>query len=260
MRHHKLYFPVSLCAMLLLLTSLNVFAQNATIGNVNSFEGLGQGTPGFVQTSLQPDANGAVGDAQYVQWVNNSYAVFSKAGALIQGPTPGNTPFAGLPPGSSCLVNNDGQPIVQFDKQAHRWVMSQVSTTNGAVTGFIECVAVSTTNDATRPYNAYQFNYGPVQVNDSPKLGIWTDAYYVSDNMLTAGTLAPPGAPLCALDQNAMLAGTPATQICFALPSFQAILPAHPERATPPPAGSPEYFTNAATNPPHLRPTSTTNL
>lgn len=248
MRHHKLYFPLSLCAMLFLLTSLNLFAQNATIGNVNSFEGLGQGTPGFVQTSLQPDANGAVGDAQYVQWVNNSYAVFSKAGALIQGPTPGNTPFAGLPPGSSCLVNNDGQPIVQFDKQAHRWVMSQVSTTNGAVTGFIECVAVSTTNDATGPYNAYEFNYGPVQVNDSPKLGIWTDAYYVSYNMLTAGTLAPAGAALCALDKNAMLAGTPATQICFALPAFQDILPADLDGATLPPAGSPEYFMNAGIN------------
>lgn len=248
MRHPKLQFPLSLCAMLFLLTSLNLFAQNATIGNVNSFEGLGQGTPGFVQTALQPDANGAVGDTQYVQWVNHSYAVYSKAGALIQGPTSGNVPFAGLPAGSSCAVNNDGQPIVQFDKQAHRWVMSQVSSTNGAVTGFIECVAVSTTNDATGPYNAYEFNYGPVQVNDSPKLGIWSDAYYVSYNMLTAGTLAPAGAALCALDKNAMLAGTPATQICFALPAFQDILPADLDGATPPPAGSPEYFMNAGTN------------
>jgi len=248
MRHHKLYFPLSLCAMLLLLTSLNLFAQNATIGNVNSFEGLGQGTPLFAQTTLQPDANGAVGDNQYVQWVNHSYAVYSKAGALLQGPTSGNTPFAGLPAGSSCAANNDGQPIVQFDKQAHRWVMSQVSSTNGAVTGFIECVAVSTSNDATGAYNAYEFNYGPVQVNDSPKMGIWSDAYYVSYNMLTAGTLAPAGAALCALDKNAMLAGTPATQICFALPAFQDILPADLDGATLPPAGSPEYFMNAGTN------------
>src|SRR5258708_39257286 len=66
--------------------------------------------------------------------------------------------------------------------------------------------------------------------------------------MLTAGTLAPAGAALCALDKNAMLAGTPATQICFALPAFQDILPADLDGATLPPAGSPEYFMNAGTN------------
>src|SRR5271157_318242 len=44
-----------------------------------SFEGLGSGQYGFNVTSAPPDTNGAVGAAQYVQWVNTSFAIFDKS-------------------------------------------------------------------------------------------------------------------------------------------------------------------------------------
>src|ERR1035441_5047277 len=57
-----------------------------------SFEGLGQGQYGFSVTSAPPDTNGAVGATQYVQWVNQSFAVFNKAtGAMLLGPVAGST-------------------------------------------------------------------------------------------------------------------------------------------------------------------------
>ena len=45
---------------------------------------------------LPPDTNGDVGPNHYVQWVNLSFAVFSKTGSLLYGPAAGNTLWAGL--------------------------------------------------------------------------------------------------------------------------------------------------------------------
>jgi len=45
---------------------------------------------------LPPDTNGDVGPSHYVQWVNLSLAVYSKSGALLYGPTNGNTIFSGF--------------------------------------------------------------------------------------------------------------------------------------------------------------------
>jgi hypothetical protein len=75
-----------------------------------SFEGLGNGQYGFSVNAVPPDTNGAVGATQYVQWVNESFAVFNKStGALVAGPTAGNTLWSGF--GGGCQSNNDGDPI-----------------------------------------------------------------------------------------------------------------------------------------------------
>ncbi|MBA3912519.1 MAG: hypothetical protein H0X25_01360 [Acidobacteriales bacterium] len=86
-----------------------------------SFEGLGAGQYGFSVSSAPPDTNGTVGATQYVQWVNSSFAIFNKTtGALISGPTAGNTLWSGF--GGGCQTNNDGDPVVLYDKAAQRWV------------------------------------------------------------------------------------------------------------------------------------------
>src|SRR5205085_8593748 len=61
------------------------------------FAGVGNGDYGFVPDAAPPDTNGAVGLTQYVQWVNESFAVFEKtAGLLLKGPVAGNTLFTNL--------------------------------------------------------------------------------------------------------------------------------------------------------------------
>jgi hypothetical protein len=220
-----------------------------TVGNITSFPGVGQGDYGFTPNAAPPDTNGAVGDTQFVEWVNESFAVFNKTtGALVAGPTAGNTLFQALGASHPCAVHNDGDPIAQFDKAAHRWVMTQFSVTSGSTQGFWQCVAVSKTNDATGAYNVYAFNYGNVQFNDYPKLGVWTNAYLITYNIFNNGsTFAGP--KLCAFDRTAMLAGTAATQICFQLATtFGGDLPADIDGNTPPPAGSPAYFMEFGTN------------
>ena len=207
------------------------------------FEGLGNGSLGFTITGAPPDTNGAVGLNQYVQWVNTSFAVFNKTtGALIAGPTAGNQLWAGF--GGGCQTNNDGDPIVLYDKAANRWVFAQFSV---STTPFLQCVAVSTTSDATGTYNRYSFQYS--NFDDYPKMGVWSDAYYVTFNMFNGTTNAFVGADACAYNRTAMLNGQPATQVCFQQgTSVGGLLPSDLDGSTPPPAGSPNFLLFFGTN------------
>jgi hypothetical protein len=209
-----------------------------------SFPGVGNGDYGFAPNAAPPDTNGAVGATQYVQWVNESFAVFDKAtGARISGPVAGNTLWAGF--GGGCQTNNDGDPIVQYDKAAGRWIMTQFSV---STTPYLQCVAVSTTSDATGSYNRYSFSYGNTQFPDYPKLGVWPDGYYIAYNIFNNGqTFA--GTKACALDRTSMLAGTAASQVCFQLStSYGGLLPSDLDGTTAPPAGAPNYFMNFGSN------------
>jgi hypothetical protein len=207
-----------------------------------SFEGLGNGQYGFSVTSAPPDTEGTVGATQYVQWVNTSFAVFNKStGALVAGPTAGNTLWSGF--GGGCQTNNDGDPIVLYDKIAQRWIFSQFSV---STTPYLQCIAVSTTSDATGTYNRYSFQYS--NFDDYPKMGVWPDAYYETFNMFAGGTTFV-GADACAYDRNAMLAGSGATQVCFQQgTSVGGLLPSDLDGTTAPPAGSPNYMLYFGTN------------
>ena len=206
-----------------------------------NFAGVGDGDHGFTPDAAPPDTNLSVGATQVVQWVNESFAVFNKAtGALVHGPVAGNTLWSGF--GGGCENNNDGDPIVQYDKAADRWILTQFSVSTKP---FLQCVAVSTTSDATGRYNRYAFQYS--NFPDYPKLGVWPDAYYISFNMFNGNFFA--GARVCAYDRAAMLAGSPATQQCFQLSSsFGGLLPSDLDGSTAPPAGSPNFFVNFGSN------------
>ena len=201
------------------------------------FDGIGVGLGTYSPRYAPPDTTGAVGATQYVQWVNADIAVFDKAtGALAPGfPKAGKALFAGF--GGPCETSNDGDPIVQYDKAANRWVLSQFAVPGGTA-GYWQCVAVSATSDATGTYYRYAFPYS--QFNDYPKMGVWPDGYYTTFNMFTSSF---QGAKLCAYDRASMLAGNPATQQCFQLStSYGGVLPADLDGSTAPPAGAPNYM------------------
>jgi hypothetical protein len=209
-----------------------------------NFAGIGKGDYGYSVTSAPPDTNGAVGDTQYVQIVNTDFAVFNKTtGAIQLGPKKINTVWSGF--GGGCQTNNDGDPTVLYDKVAKRWIISQFSV---STTPYLQCVAVSTTSDATGTYNRYAFSYGNVAFPDYPKMGVWPDAYYITFNIFNNGTTYA-GAKACAYDRAKMLAGQAATQQCFDLgTSYGSLLPADLDGNTPSPSGSPNYLVNFGTN------------
>jgi hypothetical protein len=203
----------------------------------------GVGIPNYGVNAAPPDTNGAAGATQYVQWVNEAFAVYDKAtGNLVYGPANGNTLWAGF--GGPCQTSNDGDPIVQYDKAANRWVMTQFAV---STTPYRQCVAVSTTSDATGSYARYEYTYG-TGFNDYPKLGVWPDGYYITYNMFSNGQFFS-GSRVCAFDRTKMLAGQPATQQCVQLSTaYGGLLPSDLDGSTAPPAGSPNYMVNFGTN------------
>jgi hypothetical protein len=214
-------------------------APAATIGR--NFDGLGNGIAGFTVNSAPPDTHGAVGSTQYVQIVNGSaFAVYDKAtGNRLLGPIATNSLFAGF--GGKCQTANDGDPIVNFDAAAQRWVISQFAVTPTAAP-FFECVAVSQTADATGGYFRYAFQYNDFP--DYPKFAVHPDAYYFTFNVFNAALTAFVGSRACAYDRARMLQGLSATQQCFTLPATGdfGLLPSDPDGSSPVAPGSPNYM------------------
>jgi hypothetical protein len=216
-------------------------APLSTISGLN-FEGQMANSSSW----LQPDANGAVGATQYVQWVNTSFSIYDKStGALIEGPVAGKSLWSGF--AGACSMTNNGDPIVEYDKAAARWVFTQRSTPSGGPN--YQCVAVSTTSDATGTFYRYAFPL-PNNFPDYPKLGVWSDGYYLSINMMfPTAPFNYIGPYVCALQRSAMLTGASATSQCFQLSSnYVSLLPSDLDGLTAPPSGSPDYFIELGSN------------
>ena len=62
---------------------------------------------------------------------------------------------------------------------------------------------------APASYHRYQFAFD--KLNDYPKFGVWPDAYYMTINQFTSGTLQWAGQGVIAIDRARMLAGQPAS-------------------------------------------------
>jgi hypothetical protein len=183
-----------------------------------------------------PDPNVAVGDTQVVEIVNVEFAVFDKTGTMVQAPAPIHTLFAGL--GGMCETQDGGDPIVLFDRMAHRWFISQLEY-NSDFSDNLLCTAVSTSADATGSYVAYEWDFGP-SLPDYPKIGVWPDAYYFSANIFYYGAFFL-GADACAFDRNAMINGQPAVGLCFST-SQPSLLPASLDGSMLPNAGAPGLY------------------
>jgi hypothetical protein len=203
-----------------------------------NFDGIG--FPGVACNCAPPDTNGEVGATQYVQIVNEGYQVFNKTtGASVLGPVGITTIWTGF--GGPCEAAGDGDPVVLYDQLANRWVVSQFA---GAGVPTDECVAVSTTSDATGSYNRYGFHLGS-NFFDYPHLGVWPDAYYMAMNVFNSAGTAFLGPQPFAFDRAKMLAGQPATFITTGItggPSEETYLPADLDGSILPPVGAPASF------------------
>jgi hypothetical protein len=190
--------------------------------------------------SAPPDPNLAVGPNHIVQMVNTEVAVYDKNGNLHSGfPKTIGSVFGAL--GGSC-TGNFGDPIVQYDKAADRWLISQLGSFSAP---FYECIAVSQTSDPTGAYNLYAYSFG-TNLNDYPKIAVWptsTNSAYLATYNLFANGGPFVGAALCAYDRAAMLSGaaSPAS-ICYTIANDASYLPSDLDGSTLPPAGSPAYF------------------
>ncbi|HKG48281.1 MAG TPA: hypothetical protein VKB02_16205 [Pyrinomonadaceae bacterium] len=192
-----------------------------------------------------PDTTGDVGPNHYVQWVNLRYSIYTLVRDLnneITGfvpvlgfPKNGNVVWQGF--GGRCATDNDGDPIVQYDQLADRWILTQFSV---SAQPYLQCVAVSTSPDPTGTYHRYAFSYDR-NFNDYPKMGVWPDGYYIAYNMFRNGR-SFVGNTVCAFERDKMLIGASARQLCVNTTGGHSLEPADLEGTTLPPAGSPNLL------------------
>lgn len=179
------------------------------------------------------DPTGDIGPQQFVASVNGPtgalFAAYNKTtGAQVVAPTLMETLGTGAPCNSGL-----GDPIVLFDEQANRWMLTEF--TSGAN---VLCVYLSDVADLSGTVTWTRYAFTLTSFPDYPKYGVWTDAYYVGANQ---------GNALYAMDRQKMLAGQAATLQRFTIPdlagfNFQMAQPADIAGTDLPAAGEPGIF------------------
>jgi len=225
--------------------------QNRPIGKLFVMDPVVQSIMGYlepIQTKLNSeglsnvnsvnpaDPNGDVGLNYYIQTINTSFAIYTKAGALIYGPADIKTIWQGFP-GS---YTSDGDPIVLFDHLANRWLISQFSLPNYPNGPFYEMVAVSQTEDPLCAWNRYSFKFK--NMPDYPKLGVWPDGYYFSAISYSSGALSRMGPVAGVFERDSILNGGSARMVSFQKEkALKPMLVADLDGPAPP-KSSPGYF------------------
>jgi hypothetical protein len=143
--------------------------------------------------------------------------------------------------GGGCATANAGDVVVQYDKLADRWVLTQLSSLSSP---YGECIAVSTSNDPTGTYHTYYYSFGS-NLPDYPKFGVWptatNSAYLATYNQFGNGSNFV-GAALCAYDRSAMISGSASpAQICYTI-NDASYLPSDLDGSTAPLDGTAGYF------------------
>src|SRR6059058_4537116 len=162
---------------------------------------------------LPPDTNGEAGLTQYVEMVNTSFAVYSKTGIVLRPATEIDQLWANTD--SECKTHNEGDPVVVYDQLANRWLLSQFIASPKSGEQYGECVAISTSSDATGSYYLYTFLFGSDVFYDYPHFGVWPDGYYMTANEFPSDTVTSAGTGAFAFERSQMLQGKPARVVFF---------------------------------------------
>jgi hypothetical protein len=110
----------------------------------------------MVASARKTLANLAVGSNHIVQGVNSSYAVFSKTGTVLAGPTKFATLFSKF---GGCQNTHYSDPTLQYDRQADRWVLSILAYASASSGHYCHCIAVPTTGDPTGSCARYAYSF-----------------------------------------------------------------------------------------------------
>ena len=206
-------------------------------------QGLGVGFTGFTVQYAPPDTNAAVSAKHIVQWVNAAYGIYDRASGVWSGPFAGNTPWLGF--GGGCEKNNDGDPIIKYDRAHDRWVYTQFSVSNKP---YLQCFAVSAVGDPGTISVRWAYSFGNKDFPDYPKMGVWPSGYFLSFNIFKNG-FSFSGPLACAVDSATAIAGGSPKMICNQLSSSTgSLLPSDLDGPTAPPPNSPNYFVAFGSN------------
>jgi len=179
------------------------------------FEGTNNASNGSVLgfRIAPPDTDGHIGGASgqyFVQMINLLTTIFDRDGNILEAPFASDAFWAGI--GGNCAAYNQGDPVVLYDDQADRWLVSQFAFPDSQ-SSFSQCVAISKTDDPRGGYNRYEFSFNNIGFNDYPKHGIVSDSITLMANIFTkrGNRFSWGGTYLGVMNKAAMYAGTSAS-------------------------------------------------
>ena len=152
-----------------------------------------------------PDTMGAVGNNDFVEFINGGYQVFNKSNGTARTALETDTAFwenAGI----SAAITNSGlsDTRIIFDKASQRWFASEINTQN---TGNSVLVARSDSADPAGIWKATSFVSG-TQFADYPTLSLDSIGVYIGANNFTSGG-ADSGTSLFSIPKSDLLLSTP---------------------------------------------------
>lgn len=234
------------------------------------------GTPAYDT----PNANGAVGQNQVLEFVNSGIQAYSKTtgtpifvknGSKIPAPQAPSRPWASY--SGSPLTANCGNLSIDvnatYDREDAVFILSAISNSDSKNVPAI-CIAASTEDNLQgtngRSYwNAYGFSLDNMIVSDSgvnayfdyPRFGTFGNNFYLAIDYIDNTVGSPDyqhilGYVVCSLDKTDIVAGTPASnaQCAVYLPTrtsgfdsiIHSLLPADMDSTTIAPNTQGEYF------------------
>lgn len=147
------------------------------------------------------DPTGAAGPNHFVGGWNVGFRVFDKSGNPLTPAASLSTLFPG---------NNLGDPIVLYDKQADRFIITEFDSSPN---GFN--VAISQGPDPVNDdWYIYTTGFTTGSFPDYPKFSIWSDGYYVTANIYNNNRLF-------VIHRDSVIAGSAAPFIGFPLPGIR---------------------------------------
>ena len=220
----------------------SVLSPQAMPGPALSFNGIlgADVIATFASGSMPPDTVGDVGPNNYIQAANfGVFRIFNKSGTPLTATATISTLFSSLPSGDICRNSNSGDPIVNYDPLADRWMISQFYT----VAPYGQCVAVSQTSDPTGAWYAYNFPTPNGNFADYPHWAVWTDGYYLATHEFGGTPQVYVQGGFYAFNRNKMLAGDPsANYIYYSDANSFGQLPVDVDGYAPAPTGTSELF------------------
>jgi len=187
-----------------------------------------------------PDTNGDVGPTYFIQTVNTSIGIYNKStGALVSATTFDS--FFPSSVGSPCDSNNNGDPIVLYDRYNQRWFILDFAW-SGTANGSYYSIAASQTSDPTGSWWTYCLHADNTLMNDYPKCGVWHDGIYITANMFQfSGSYQH--AKVWALKTPDLYSGTMTVQyVTDSGTQAFSLMPCSAKSPTAPSSSSPNFF------------------
>ncbi len=150
-----------------------------------------------VSNSTPSDPTGAVGPNHFIGAWNSSFRIFDKEGEPLTSTASLSTLFPG---------NNIGDPIVLYDVQADRFIITEFDSNPNGFNVAI-CQGSDPVNDG---WYVYTTGFSTGSFPDYTKFSIWSDAYYVTANINSNNKVF-------AIEREEMLLGNSSQFVSFPL-------------------------------------------